>query len=170
MKTVAAEFYSSDDRIRLTRPRWSDLRPQLVALVLPRATAKPAELIINADLDAWYHADAQLMGELNHQDFHYQDFHAVIHNPAVVHAMGEDYRSGLGVDRAADQATGRRITGAVMILRAIGDDMVDLYGDPLTVWRPCADDVTGPEVDSGHHITEQAPGQLVMALTTLLSR
>ena len=34
----------------------------------------------------------------------YEDYRRAIHDPATVHAMVEDYRAGLGVDRAADEA------------------------------------------------------------------
>jgi haloacetate dehalogenase len=42
----------------------------------------------------------------------FEDYRRAIHNPATVHAMIEDYRAGLGIDRDhddADRAAGRRI-------------------------------------------------------------
>lgn len=62
-------------------------------------TAKPAERVINADPDAWYGGDPAVMGEEA-----YDDYRAAIGDPAAVHAMCEDYRAGLGVDREADDA------------------------------------------------------------------
>jgi haloacetate dehalogenase len=41
-----------------------------------------------------------------------------------------------------------------------GDDMADLYGDPIAVWRQWADNVTGISIDSGHHMAEEAPHDL----------
>lgn len=41
----------------------------------------------------------------------YEDYRRAIHDPGTVHAMCEDYRAGLTVDRAADDAdhaAGRR--------------------------------------------------------------
>lgn len=49
-----------------------------------------------------------------------------IHNPATVHAMLEDYRAGLGVDRAhdeADRAAGRRVTCPQLMLWSLRDDL-----------------------------------------------
>ena len=46
------------------------------------------------------------------------------------HAMCEDYRAGLGVDRAADDAernAGRQIMCPVLVLWGIRDDLADLY-------------------------------------------
>ena len=131
-------------------------------------TVKPAEELINADPDGWYKVDPAGMGSEN-----YADFHAAIHNPAVIHSMCEDYRAGLGVDRAADDAdrsAGHRISCPVLMLWATGDDMVDLYGDPLAVWKHWADNVTGYGIDSGHHMAEEAPDQLVSALDRFLPR
>ena len=37
------------------------------------------------------------------------------------------------------------------------DDMEELYGDPVAIWRDWADDVRGARIDSGHHMAEEAP-------------
>ena len=62
-------------------------------------TEKPAEVFINADPDAWYTASAEHMGEEA-----FEDYRRAIHDPATVHAMVEDYRAGLGIDRDHDDA------------------------------------------------------------------
>ncbi|HYN95015.1 MAG TPA: alpha/beta hydrolase [Pilimelia sp.] len=127
---------------------------------------KPAERVINADPDAWYALDPATMGAEA-----FADARRAIHDPATVHAMCEDYRAGLGVDRAADEAdraAGRRITCPTLVLWATRDDMADLYGDPVAVWRGWADDVRGLPVDSGHHLAEEAPGQVAAALRDFL--
>lgn len=130
-------------------------------------TAKPAERVINADPDAWYGGDPAAMGEAA-----YADYRAAIHDPAVVHAMCEDYRAGLGPDRAADdadRAAGRRIGCPTLVLWSSRDDMERLYGDVLGVWRPWADDLRGGEIESGHHVAEEAPDELAAALRGFLT-
>ncbi|MFJ8695283.1 alpha/beta fold hydrolase [Streptomyces roseolilacinus] len=128
-------------------------------------TAKPAERVINADPDAWYKAaeQAQQMGAEA-----YEDYRRAIHDPATVHAMCEDYRAGLGVDREhddADREAGRRVACPVQVLWATRDDMVDLYGDVLGVWREWVSGrLEGGPIESGHHIAEEAPEELVRAL------
>jgi haloacetate dehalogenase len=126
-------------------------------------TDKPAERIINADPDAWYRATPEQMGADA-----YEDYRRAIHDPATVHAMCEDYRAGLGVDREHDEAdrrAGRRIGCPLQVLWATRDDMVDLYGDVLSVWRDWAGDrLDGGPIASGHHIAEEAPEALVIAL------
>lgn len=129
-------------------------------------TSKAAERYICADPDAWYRADAEQMGLEA-----YEDYRRAIHNPETVHAMMEDYRAGLGVDRALDdqdKADGRRVACPVLVLWASRDDMVDLYGDPVAIWREWATDVRGHEIDSGHHIAEEAPDALASELRAFL--
>ena len=129
-------------------------------------TAKPAERAILADPEAWYAPDRQSMGEDN-----YQDFLRAIHNPATVHAMCEDYRAGLGVDRAADQAdalAGRRIQCKMLLIRADRDDLGELYEDPAGIWRSWANNVDEIVLDCGHHMAEEAPEELTMAIQGFL--
>jgi haloacetate dehalogenase len=129
-------------------------------------TAKPAERVISADPDAWYRPDRDSMGEEN-----YEDYRRAIHDPRVVHAMCEDYRAGLRIDREhdeADRAAGRQVECPTLVVWALRDDMEELYGDPLEVWRPWADDLHGEPIESGHHIAEEAPEELAAALKRFL--
>ncbi len=90
----------------------------------------------------------------------YADYRAAIHDPATVHAMMEDYRAGVGLDRAhdeADCAAGRRLACPTLVLWARRDDLEYLYGDPLAVWRPWASELRGRGLDCGHHMAEEAP-------------
>jgi haloacetate dehalogenase len=125
-------------------------------------TVKPAERVICADPDAWYTATAEQMGEEA-----FADFRRAIHNPETVHAMCEDYRAGLGIDREhdeADRAAGRRVRCPVLLLWSLRDDMEHLYGDPRVIWRSWADEVSGFGIDSGHHVGEDAPEDLARAI------
>jgi len=127
-----------------------------------------AERVINLDPDAWYRVDAQRerMG-----DDAWSDFRRAVHDPHVVHAMCEDYRAGLTVDRDADEAdraAARRVQCPTLVLWALRDDMETLYGDPLEVWRTWADEVRGHAIDCGHHIAEEAPEELAAALRDFL--
>jgi haloacetate dehalogenase len=57
------------------------------------------------------------------------DFQRAIHDPVTVHAMVEDYRAGMGIDRAhdeADRASGRRVACPTLYLWSKRDDLEDL--------------------------------------------
>jgi haloacetate dehalogenase len=122
-----------------------------------------AERLIAADVGAWYHLDPVAMGAEN-----YADAAAAVANPAVQHAMVEDYRAGLGVDRAADdadRAAGRQITSPLLVLWGARDDLAELYDDDvLGVWAPWAPNLSGGSLDTGHHLMEEAPAELAAAL------
>ncbi|GAA3017487.1 alpha/beta hydrolase [Streptosporangium longisporum] len=120
------------------------------------------ERVINADPVAWYHGDPESMGRENHDEFR-----AATGNPDVVRAMLEDYRAGLTVDlrhEEADRAAGVRLRCPVLALWSLRDDLEDLYGDPLEIWRDWAADLRGHGIDSGHHVAEEAPDALAAAL------
>ncbi|MFJ1768499.1 alpha/beta fold hydrolase [Amycolatopsis sp. NPDC088138] len=130
-------------------------------------TDKPAERVINADPGAWYRTpEPQEMGDANHADVW-----ASLHDPAVVHGMCEDYRAGLGIDRAheeADRAAGRQVRCPTLLLAATEDD-IDIHGDPLAIWRPwVAGELRGADIHSGHHQAEQAPDEVARAIGEFL--
>ena len=125
---------------------------------------KPERAIL-ADPDAWYGAGSALEERMGAEN--YADYHRVIHDPDVVLAMIEDYRAGLGPDRDADdadRASGRMLTCPTLVAWSTQDDMEQLYGDVLEVWRPWASDLSGRPIDSGHHMAEEKPRDLAAAL------
>jgi haloacetate dehalogenase len=131
-------------------------------------TEKPAERVISADPDAWYTAGPELMGEEA-----YADYRRAIHDPEVVLGMMEDYRAGLGIDRAhddEDRRAARHVQCPMLVLWAARDDLGDLYGDVLAVWRDWARELDGGPFDSGHHMAEEAPEQLARELFAFLAR
>jgi haloacetate dehalogenase len=131
------------------------------------AQAEKPERAILADPDAWYGGSAERMGDPEA----YADYRAAIHDPATVRAMLEDYRAGLGPDRAhdaADRAAGRRVACPTLVLWATGDDLPYLYGDVLAVWRAWAPDLRGRGLDCGHHMAEEAPDELAAELLAFL--
>jgi haloacetate dehalogenase len=124
------------------------------------------ERVITADPHAWY-GEPEPNGDEN-----YREWRAAVHDPAVIRGMLEDYRAGMTVDaehERADRSAGRRVGQPLLALWSTRDDLEDLYGDPLAIWRNWADDVTGHGIDSGHHVAEQAPDELAAALGTFLA-
>jgi haloacetate dehalogenase len=125
------------------------------------------EKAILGDPEAWYPADPDRMGADN-----YAEFHSATRDPETVRAMLEDYRAGLGIDREhseEDARVGRRVKCPTLFIWSKHDDMEDLYGDPLAIWRSWADDLQGASIDSGHHIAEENPDALTSTLIKFLS-
>ena len=127
---------------------------------------KPERAIL-ADPLAWYGGTPDEMGRQA-----YDDFRAAVTDPETVRGMLGDYRAGLAIDRhhdRADREAGRRLRCPTLVLWSLRDDLEDLYGDVLEVWRPWAPDLRGHGIDSGHHMAEDAPEALVEALIAFLS-
>lgn len=124
------------------------------------------ERVIMADPDSWYRGNASAMGQEN-----YDEWRQAIHNPDTVRAMLEDYRAGLTIDRhdeEADRNAGRKVAAPLLVLWSLRDDLADRYGNPLDIWADWARDVRGHGIDSGHHMAEDAPGELCAALLRFL--
>jgi haloacetate dehalogenase len=126
---------------------------------------KPERAIL-ADPEAWYRNDPAAMGAEN-----FADYLRAIHDPGTVHAMMEDYRAGLGVDRVADEAdmrAGRMVACPTLVLWAQRDDLGSLYGDPLEIWRRWALDLRGRSIDAGHHLAEGVPELLAQEIAAFM--
>jgi haloacetate dehalogenase len=124
------------------------------------------ELAINADPDAWYRGDPDVMGVEN-----YNEWREATRDPAVVRAMLEDYRAGLTLDaedERADRNAGRTLRMPVQVLWSLRDDLEELVGNPVAIWRSWATDVRGQGIESGHHMAEEAPTQLTDALVSFM--
>lgn len=95
----------------------------------------------------------------------YEDYRQAVHDPAVVHAICEDYRAGATYDRLADEADrGKtKIACPVQVLWGAKGALAAWY-DVLDVWRAWADDLRGEAFDCGHFIPEEKPRETIAAL------
>lgn len=128
---------------------------------------KPEQAIL-ADPDKWYGADAAKVFMAQEA---FDDYHAAINDPDTVHTMIEDYRAGLGIDRShdeVDRAAGRQIACPTLVGWSLKDDLEELYGDVLAVWRPWTSDLQGFSINCGHHMAEEAPQELAERLMSFL--
>ena len=132
--------------------------------------AQPAprpERAILADPDTWYNVSPE-----HKSDEAFEDYRNAIHDADTVHAMIEDYRAGASIDRTHDEedrASGKKLRCPLLVVWATRDDMERLYGDPVNVWRPWADDIRGKAIASGHHMAEEAPEVLAETLHEFFS-
>jgi haloacetate dehalogenase len=49
------------------------------------------------------------------------------------------------------------------------DDLGDLYGDPLSIWSGWCSNLRGGSIDSGHHMAEEWPEELAVALASFFT-
>lgn len=92
-------------------------------------------------------------------------------DPAHLHAMCADYRSGATVDRAddeADRAAGRKITAPLRFIYG-HHGFPARTGDPAGIWRRWAEDVTASPCDSGHFVMEENPQAVLDAFLPFFS-
>jgi haloacetate dehalogenase len=85
--------------------------------------------------------------------------------------MCEDYRAGATIDREldeADRAAGNRIEVPLLALWGSRGALPQLYGDVTAIWRDWARDAEGGELDAGHFVVEDQPGELAARLAGFL--
>ncbi|GAA1306405.1 alpha/beta fold hydrolase [Pseudonocardia xinjiangensis] len=124
------------------------------------------ETLIGHDPE-WFFFDSQFGADApNFRPEARADYVRCARNPAVVHAICEDYRAGATYDRLLDEqdhSAGRRIACPIQVLWGAKGRLGGGY-DPLTIWRGWADDVTGDALDSGHFLAEEKPAETLAAL------
>lgn len=99
-------------------------------------------------------------------------YRAAFRDPAVRHAMCEDYRAALEEDLAHDQAdrdAGRKLDCPVLVLWPRGHDLPGRPG-PAEIWRGWADEVEAAVTTGGHLQPEDRPGEVSAALAAFFAR
>lgn len=97
-------------------------------------------------------------------------YRAAFRNPAVRHAMCEDYRAALDEDLAcdrADRSAGRKLDCPVLVMwpnveAAAGTPL------PVEVWKKWADSVAGATTTGDHLQPEDRPAEVLAALMPFL--
>ncbi|GLX99436.1 alpha/beta hydrolase [Herbidospora sp. NBRC 101105] len=130
--------------------------------------AQPApgpETVIGNNLSLWYQDGPDQMGQDS-----WEDLQRALGDPRTIHAMCEDYRAGLGIDRRhddTDREAGRRVRCPTLVLWGTRGDLPQIYPDIPAVWRAWIDaDLMARGIDSDHHIAEDAPAELHDQLLT----
>ena len=99
-------------------------------------------------------------------------YRVAFRDPAVRHAICEDYRAAMNEDLAldaADRAAGRRISCPVLVLWP-REDAIPGRSTPIETWRRWADDVIGTATGGGHLQPEDAPDEVLASLHPFLAR
>ncbi len=91
-------------------------------------------------------------------------------DPACIHAACEDYRAGGTIDFEHDKQDfgTKKIVCPVLALWGSGG-IAKRSDDPLSAWRPWADDVRGHAIPGcGHFLPEEAPEETLKGLESFL--
>jgi haloacetate dehalogenase len=123
------------------------------------------ETLIGKDPELFFFR-AQFRSMLTGLEGAYADYLECAKDPAVIHAMCEDYRAGATYDRLldeADRAAGRAIACPVQVLWGAKGAVGHWY-DVLEVWKPWAPDLRGQALDCGPFLPEEKPAETLAAL------
>jgi haloacetate dehalogenase len=91
-------------------------------------------------------------------------------NPAMLHAMCEDYRASASIDLKIDEAdikAGKKIKCPLLALWAEQNRVNKIY-DVLKIWKDEGTHVSGKELPGGHSLQESAPRETLAELQAFL--
>ncbi|WP_343315295.1 alpha/beta hydrolase [Brucella sp. BE17] len=97
-------------------------------------------------------------------------YHTAFRNPAVRHAMCEDYRAALHEDMMLDRAdreAGRKMDCPVLVLWPAAEEGAS-GPDRIEIWSGWADEVSGGVTTGGHLQLEDRPDEVIAALSAFL--
>jgi len=131
------------------------------------------ERLISQDVELWF--DIHTSREPKDRSFFHPearaDYLAALRMPGTVTAICEDYRAAASIDLEHDRASraaGERIVCPLLALWGSKGKIGQWYA-PLDVWRSYASSsVSGHAVNSGHYLAEEAPNEVLAALTEFL--
>lgn len=124
------------------------------------------ESVIDAAPETWFRAHTTR--EPKGADFFHpealSDYLAAVKNPLMIRGMCEDYRAAATVDLDHDRQSreaGEKIRCPLLVLWGAKGKIGKWY-EPLDIWRQyCAAEVTGGQINSGHYLAEEAPGEVL---------
>jgi haloacetate dehalogenase len=123
------------------------------------------ERLIGSDPDAYLEGvlGSRFAGMAPFTDEALRAYRTALHDPAVVHAICEDYRASAGIDLTEDLASRRSGEMISVPLRVLWgqNGVVGQLFEPLTLWTGVARTVTGRALDCGHYLAEECPDELV---------
>ena len=97
----------------------------------------------------------------------FAEYFRCYNDPACIHAVCEDYRATVTVDREDIQSSKHKATPPLLALWGEKGTVGKTF-NVLDLWREEVENVTGYALPSGHLIPEEVPGPLLQALDKYL--
>ena len=114
-------------------------------------------------LDSWS-KDASCFGEELRREYL-----RTFSNPETIHAICEEYRASMTLDRRHDEDDrGRRLITCPLLALWSRGGFIETYGDVLATWRAWATNVRGRALECGHFLAEEAPEETARELLGFL--
>jgi haloacetate dehalogenase len=157
----------ADDRLALAFWPWF-LLAQPAPLPERLIVAEP-EAIVDHALGEWGSDGGAFPNDV--RDLYVQ----ALRDRASVHAICQEYRAAMTIDRAddlEDRRIGRRIDCTTLVLWSEGGSVDTWYaaeGGPLALWQRWSRSVTGRAIQGGHFFPEQNADETVAELLSFLT-
>jgi haloacetate dehalogenase len=123
------------------------------------------ERLIGADPEFWLHQHMDRAGGMKIFDPRcWQEYVNAIQQPAIVHAMCEDYRAAATIDLEHDQADIDRYNKTIQPLRVLWGSrgIIATCFNPIEDWQAFSEaKVSGRALDCGHYIPEEKPTEMI---------
>ncbi|OTP76143.1 alpha/beta fold hydrolase [Caballeronia sordidicola] len=156
----ADEMYAHTDESFATKYFWWFFHIQAAPLPERMVGAEP-ELYLRAHLDV----QSKTPGAVTPEAF--AEYFRCYAHPDCIHAVCEDYRATVTIDREHVTSFNGKATPPLLALWG-GKGTVGQTFDVLALWRNEVENVTGFALPSGHLIPEEVPGPLLDALNGYL--
>lgn len=156
-------MYASTDEEFATKYFWWFFHIQKAPLPEDMIGAS-TELYLHAHLDVQNKTPGAVSPEA------FAEYLRCYREPACIHAVCEDYRSSVGVDRNhtdADNKAGRKVTQPLLAIWGDKGTVGQMF-DVVALWRQEADDVRGQGLPCGHLIPEEQPDALLEVVENFL--
>lgn len=117
------------------------------------------QLVLDHMLDSWSITPDAFPSEVR------AEYLRTFRQPAVIHAICEEYRAAATLDFEHDEADrGRRRIGCPVLVLWSAQGALGSWYDPLAIWHDWASDVQGHALPCGHFLPEEAPDETYAAL------
>ncbi|MDE1891746.1 MAG: alpha/beta hydrolase [Betaproteobacteria bacterium] len=131
------------------------------------------ETLINSNPEFWLQQHMDRAGGVSIFDpLCWREYQASINNPAIVHAMCEDYRAAASIDLVHDQINLDENVKLTQPLRVLwgSKGIIETCFNPIADWKHFSHaEVDGRALHCGHYIPEEKPTEVVAEILSFFN-